>query len=53
MKSNEEGMVKIIPKDDSFNPPEGKEGDYSKLLRSIETLYEYFIFLYMRNIQNI
>ena len=34
------GAEKIIPKDDNFNPPEQKEGGYSRLLRSIETLYE-------------
>ena len=34
------GADKIIPKDDSFNPPEDKEGGYSKMLRSIECLYE-------------
>ncbi len=34
------GYDKLIPKDDSFNPPEGKEGNYTKLLRSIECLYE-------------
>ena len=34
------GAEKIIPKDDQFNPPQDKEGGYSRLLRSIETLYE-------------
>ena len=34
------GAEKIIPKDDSFNPPEEKEGVYSRMLRSIECLYE-------------
>jgi len=34
------GADKIIPKDDSFNPPEEMEGGYSKLLRSIECLYD-------------
>jgi len=34
------GADKIIPKDDSFNPPENMEGGYSRLLRSIECLYE-------------
>jgi len=34
------GAEKLIPKDDSFNPPKDKEGGYSKLLRSIECLYE-------------
>ena len=34
------GAEKIIPKEDSFNPPEEKEGVYSRMLRSIECLYE-------------
>ena len=34
------GADKIIPKDDTFNPPGDKEGGYSKLLRSIECLYD-------------
>jgi len=34
------GADKIIPKNDSFNPPKDKEGGYSKLLRSIECLYD-------------
>jgi len=34
------GGDKIIPKSDQFNPPTNKEGGYSRLLRSIETLYE-------------
>jgi len=34
------GADKVIPKDDSFNPPEDMEGVYSKMLRSIECLYE-------------
>tara|TARA_R100000808_G_scaffold21990_1_gene47668 strand:- start:984 stop:3407 length:2424 start_codon:yes stop_codon:yes gene_type:complete len=34
------GAEKIIPKDDSFDPPESKEGGYSRMLRSIECLYE-------------
>ena len=34
------GADKVIPKDDTFNPPKGKEGGYSKLLRSIECLYD-------------
>jgi hypothetical protein len=40
MKETGTGADKIIPKDDQFNPPEDMEGGYSKLLRSIETLYE-------------
>jgi hypothetical protein len=34
------GAEKIIPKDDSFNPPKEKEGGYKKLMRSIECLYD-------------
>ena len=40
IKETGTGADKIIPKDDSFNPPEDKEGGYSKMLRSIECLYE-------------
>ena len=40
MKQTGSGADKIIPKDDSFNPPEEKEGGYAKMLRSIECLYE-------------
>ena len=40
IKETGTGSDKIIPKDDNFNPPENKEGGYSKLLRSIETLYD-------------
>ena len=34
------GADKIIPKEDSFNPPENMEGGYSRMLRSIECLYD-------------
>jgi len=40
VKETGTGADKIISKDDSFNPPEDKEGGYSKMLRSIECLYE-------------
>jgi hypothetical protein len=40
IKETATGADKIIPKDDSFNPPENKEGGYSRLLRSIEVLYD-------------
>ena len=40
MKETITGSEKLIPKDDSFNPPKNKEGSYSRLLRSIECLYE-------------
>jgi len=34
------GANKAIAKDDSFDPPEGKEGSYTKISRQIECLYE-------------
>jgi len=40
VKETGTGADKIIPKDDSFNPPENMEGGFSRMLRSIETLYE-------------
>ena len=40
IKETGTGADKIIPKDDTFNPPENKEGGYSRLLRSIEVLYD-------------
>ena len=40
IKETGSGAEKIIPKDDSFNPPENKEGGYSRILRSIECLYD-------------
>jgi hypothetical protein len=40
VKSTGSGADKIISKDDSFNPPKDKEGGYSKMLRSIECLYD-------------
>jgi hypothetical protein len=40
VKETSTGAEKIIPKDDQFNPPENMEGGYSRLLRSIECLYE-------------
>ena len=40
VKETGTGADKIISKDDTFNPPESKEGGYSRLLRSIECLYE-------------
>jgi hypothetical protein len=40
IKETGTGADKIIPKDDSFNPPKDKEGGYFKLLRSIECLYD-------------
>ena len=40
VKKTGTGADKVILKDDKFNPPPGKEGGYSKLLRSIECLYD-------------
>ena len=40
VKETGTGADKIIPKDDRFNPPSNKEGGYSRLLRSIECLYD-------------
>ena len=40
IKETGTGADKIIPKDDSFNPPQEKEGGYSRMLRSIECLYD-------------
>ena len=40
VKETGTGADKIILKDDSFNPPQDKEGGYSRMLRSIETLYD-------------
>ena len=40
VKETASGADKIIPKNDQYNPPEDKEGGYSRMLRSIECLYE-------------
>ena len=40
VKETATGGDKIIPKDDTFNPPKEKEGTYKRLLRSIECLYD-------------
>jgi hypothetical protein len=40
VKETATGADKIIPKDDKFNPPSDKEGGYSRILRSIECLYD-------------
>jgi len=40
VKETGTGADKIIPKNDEFNPPENKEGGYSRLLRSVECLYD-------------
>jgi len=40
LKTTGSGAEKVIQKDDTFNPPENKDGEYSKLERVIECLYE-------------
>ena len=40
VKQTATGADKIINKNDSFNPPQDMEGGFSKMLRSVECLYE-------------
>jgi hypothetical protein len=40
MKETGSGALKAIEKEDTFNPPAEKEGEYERLHRSIECLYE-------------
>ena len=40
LKKTSSGAEKVIQKDDTFNPPEDMDGEYSKLERVIEALYE-------------
>ena len=40
VKETSSGADKIIPRDDQYDPPENKEGGYSRMLRSIECLYD-------------
>ena len=40
VKETSTGGEKIIPRDDTFNPPSDMQGNFGKLQRSIETLYE-------------
>jgi len=40
VKETGTGAMKILPKDDNFNPPADVEFKYSKLQRSIECLYD-------------
>jgi len=40
VKETSTGGEKAIEKDDQFNPPEGMEGDFSRLNRVIEVLFE-------------
>ena len=45
IKETGTGADKVLAKDDTFNPPKDKEGGYSRLLRSIECLYDGAIIL--------
>ena len=45
IKETSTGADKLIEKDDQFNPPEEAQGNFSKLERAIETLYEGAIIL--------
>ena len=40
VKETATGASKVIIKDDQFNPPENLEGEFSKVSRSLEVLYE-------------
>jgi hypothetical protein len=40
VKETGSGAEKAIAKDDNFNPPQDKEGNFTRLHRSIEVLYE-------------
>ena len=40
VKETGSGADKILPKDDTFNPPEDMDGGFGKLQRSIECLYD-------------
>jgi hypothetical protein len=40
IKETSTGSEKALTKDDSFNPPQEKEGGYTRMLRSIECLYD-------------
>jgi len=40
VKETGSGAEKLVEKDDTFNPPENKEGSFAKISRSIECLYE-------------
>ena len=40
LKKTGSGADKVIPKDDSFNPPKEMEGEFSRLDRVVECLYE-------------
>ena len=40
VKETATGADKAIPKDDSFNPPEDMQGDFQKIQRAVEVLYD-------------
>ena len=40
VKETGSGADKILPKDDTFNPPEDMEGGFGKLQKSVECVYE-------------
>ena len=40
LKTVASGAEKVIEKDDTFNPPKNKDGDFQKLERVVETIYE-------------
>ena len=40
LKTTGTGGEKVIEKDDTFNPPDSKEGEFEKLERVVECLYE-------------
>ena len=40
VKETGTGADKILPKDDTFNPPQDMEGGFGKLQKSVECLYE-------------
>jgi hypothetical protein len=40
VKETGSGASKVLPKDDTFDPPQNMEGGFGRLARSIETLYE-------------
>ena len=45
VKETGSGAEKAIEKDDTFNPPEDKEGNFTRLQRAIEVIYEGAIIL--------
>jgi len=45
VKETGSGAEKAIEKDDTFNPPEDKEGNFTRLQRAVEVIYEGAIIL--------